>query len=243
MSAATPTPTLGQILEGMQNSVAALQAFIAAQTAPPAPAPAPAPTPAPAPAPAPSGTWTTVAQEWASATAHGTFTITAAQAPALCQFGSGTAWLQKTLAAGTYTAELSTFGTVDPAPGVAKEVQLWVPTAAPAPSPAPAPAPAPAGPPSYAAAGAVQPGFVGTPTEGQTITIDFGDTVPASTSYTVATFLNGALQTSVSGLGPATGVVPVPASSAGQVFSVQITPISNGVTGILLTLPGLVVQA
>ncbi len=60
-------------------------------------------------------TWTKVADA-----ETGTFTLTAST---LVRYGKGTAWVEKTLPAGTYACKLSTFGT-DPAYGVYKECQV-----------------------------------------------------------------------------------------------------------------------
>jgi hypothetical protein len=208
-------------LAAAQLTVTDLQAYIAAN--PPAPPP---PPPPPAPAPAPTGTWTTIAQEWVVPYngTHPTFTITAAQAPALCQFGTGTTWLQKTFAAGTYSAQLSTFGTTDPAPGVSKEVQLWVPT------PAPAPAPAPATPPVFVA----QPGLVLT---GSVVTVDTGTQSPPATSFTYVWSEYTQAGTFVgNGSGASYTVV-----NANDVVSCILTPYNGAIAGASVAIPGVIV--
>lgn len=41
-----------------------------------------------------------------------------------CRFGKDDKWIEKDLEAGTYTANMGTFGGYDPAPGITKEVQI-----------------------------------------------------------------------------------------------------------------------
>ena len=197
-----------------------LTAYIAAN--PPAPPP---------PAPAPSGAWVTLAPEWNPYPTAGTFTITAAQAPALVQFGAGTTWVQKTFAAGTYTVSVATFGT-DPARGVSKEAQLWVPAAAPAPAPAPAPSPAPA--PAVGPVFVAQPGLVVT---GSVVSVDVGTTSPPATSYAYSWFEYSQTGAFV-GSGNSATYTPI---NANDVVSCVVTPYNGGTAGTPVAIPGVIV--